>query len=65
MKALRCYGCKIYVVVMDSTVGYCDKCNIPLQEDRYLNKELKLEKDEPVKRRYIKKDNKKKKKKQW
>ena len=40
-------GCKSFVVVSDTTAGYCGKCNIALQEDRYLSKDLKLTKDEP------------------
>jgi hypothetical protein len=47
MKALKCMGCKAFVVVYDTASGYCGKCNIPLQEDIYLNKEFKLTKDEP------------------
>jgi len=38
---------------MDNAEGYCRKCNIQLQEDKYLNRRLKLEKDEQVKRTYI------------
>ena len=54
MKALKCLGCKNYVIVSDNTVGYCEKCKTPLQEDIYLKKELNLQPDEPIKRKYIK-----------
>ena len=60
MKALRCLSCKSYVIVTDSSVGYCGKCNMQLQEDKYLNKKFKLEKDEPVKRKYTRRKKKSK-----
>jgi len=63
VKALRCLNCKTYIVVLDGSVAYCSKCNIPLQEDNFLKIELKLEKDEPIKRKYVKKEIKKKPKK--
>jgi len=49
MKALKCLGCRSVVVVLDGTCGYCAKCNIALQEDHFLDQELKLEKDPPIK----------------
>lgn len=49
MKALKCIGCKSYVVVSDGTTGYCGKCSIELQPDRRLAEELKLTKDIPIK----------------
>lgn len=44
----------MFVVVSDDTVGVCGKCKIPLQEDKFLNHDLKLTKDEPIKRKYVK-----------
>ena len=54
MKALKCMGCQAVVVVFDDSIGYCAKCSIELQEDKRLDKELGLAKDEPIKRKYIK-----------
>jgi len=50
----------MYIIVGDHTVGYCEKCKTPLQEDKYLNKDLNLQPDEPVKRKYTKKNKRKK-----
>jgi len=60
VKALRCLNCKTYVVVMDSCCAYCMKCQMELHEDKYLNRELKLKEDDPVKRKYIIRNKKKK-----
>ena len=62
MKALKCLGCKAVVVVFDESVGYCAKCGIALQEDKRLDKELGLKKDEPIKATKTKKIKKSKKK---
>lgn len=63
MKALKCIGCKSYVVVSDGTIGYCGNCRIELQEDNNLNRELKLQKDIPIKEYKQKKPSKTKHKK--
>jgi hypothetical protein len=47
-------GCQAIVVVFDESIGYCAKCSIELQEDKRLDRELGLTKDEPIKRKYIK-----------
>ena len=49
MKALKCLGCRSVIVVLDGTCGYCAKCNIALQEDHFLDQELKLKKDDRIK----------------
>jgi hypothetical protein len=54
LKALKCLSCQTFVVVSDAAIGVCGKCKIPLQEDKFLNRDLKLTKDEPIKRKYYK-----------
>ena len=63
MKTLKCIGCKSHVVVSDGTIGYCASCKIELQEDKRLDKELGLKKDEPIKKAKIMKQSKTKHKK--
>ena len=58
MKALICLGCKTHIIVPDAANAGCGKCGIPMQENKYLNLQFKLEKDPSVKRKYIKKDKK-------
>jgi len=53
VKALKCLNCGISVVVNDNASAYCKKCHMPLHENQYLNNELGLTKDEPVKRKYV------------